>query len=158
MMAGNITRNDFMNTYTDDEPLPPLDIPTGFQWKGKTLQPFSMLRQVVWHTLRRGLWPSEPDGLSEYLGGALIMLWLCDTPDDEIRTKLAARNSAAMVFDAMAWGDANVKPGEQSKAIKLALDIFNDAHQEAFEAVSDDAESDHSGDDVGKPQAARGGA
>jgi hypothetical protein len=146
-----------MDEYIDDEPEPEemKTLAGGFYWNDIRLQPFSIMRQVWWHKLRRGLWPTgEVESRSEYLGGAIIMIYLCSLKESEIESVISKYGTLEIVMQAMKWGEKNVERGKQKDIIKLALEIFNEAHEEAFVVKPSDKSG---GADVGKPKPGDGG-
>ena len=108
-----------------------------FAWQGQQLNPFSIRRQSIFYALRCALLDAGTSAtLGDFLGKACCILWLCTL--DKAGLDALPRNASTCADMALDWGDANIAKGMQADAIRLALDIYNDAQEESVVAVNDD--------------------
>ena len=114
-------------------------------WQGSPLQAWDLLRESHWLAMR-GVASAPPlrdllESQGAFLGDALRILWLASLDDATLR-RLARGDMQAACDD---WAKAAVPLPAAGDAIRLALDLYNDAHANDVEpaprpGIADDPE------------------
>lgn len=122
----------------------------GFRWRGVQLEPFTLRRQALFMALKQKLPDIELRRAHDYLAEACLILFLCSSS----REKITASMRSDLLGEMWDWAEENVKKQERIDAIKVALEIWDDANSEAVVGKSEGGEP---GKPEEKPDTTQGG-